>query len=152
MAIPEGDARTVVAATSAGGSVIQALRPTAKVRWLEQHFPTHERQKGYAEEVALAVLTNAISQAMKEAGMTKADVAERLNKPRSYVTRVMNGTHNMTARTFGAMLWACDSEIQKVVRVPLGVIEVAEEELADDEALAHTVATTAANSNLAMSA
>lgn len=123
---------TVVPATIyASGALGGQAQPTMLVNWLARHAPTTAEQRAYAQERCLAAGTEAIAQAMEIAGLNRAQLAERLGKSRGYVTRVLNGTHNMTLRTLGDMLWACDVEVRDLDVAQLGVIEVSPSDALD---------------------
>jgi transcriptional regulator with XRE-family HTH domain len=65
---------------------------------------------------------------MEDAGLTQAQIATRLNKTPSYVSRVLNGAQNMTLHTLSDMLWACNVEVRDLDLTPLGIIEVSLED------------------------
>jgi len=104
---------------------------TVLVNWLARHAPTSEEQRAYAQERCLAAGTEAIAQSMEVAGLNRAQLAERLGKNPGYITRVLNGTHNMTLRTLGDMLWACDMEVRDLDVRQLGVVEVSSADALD---------------------
>jgi hypothetical protein len=48
---------------------------------------------------SLAAAAEIIAQMAADQGLRKADLARRLNKPRSWVTQLLSGGRNMTVRT-----------------------------------------------------
>lgn len=64
------------------------------------------------EETALAVAQATIQNAINEAELTRADVARRMGCPRSYVTRILQGDHNLTIKTLARALGACGQQVQ----------------------------------------
>jgi ribosome-binding protein aMBF1 (putative translation factor) len=48
------------------------------------------------EETALALAQATIQGAMDDAGMSRAELAQQLNRPKSFITRILTGTHNLT--------------------------------------------------------
>lgn len=62
------------------------------------------------EESALAMAQATIQNAMDEADLSKADLARRIERSRSYVTRILSGNHNLTVRTMAKALLACGYE------------------------------------------
>jgi len=70
------------------------------------------------EESALAMAQSTIQNAMDEARVSKADLADRMECHRSLVTRMLSGSHNLTVRTMSRALAACGYEI-RFQRVPL---------------------------------
>src|SRR5258708_5139887 len=104
------------------------IAPTTRINWLARHLPNPNDQREYAQERCVVAVTEALHDAMEDAGLTQADVAEKLGRTRGYVSRVLNGAHNMTLYTLGDMLWACDVEMRDLNLMPLGEIEVANQD------------------------
>ena len=52
-----------------------------------------------AEELLIAEVTEAIWEAMEEAGCSKTELAQRMGATKGYVSQVLNGSRNMTLRT-----------------------------------------------------
>jgi transcriptional regulator with XRE-family HTH domain len=75
---------------------------TDMARWAEQYQKrtsnTGERRLARQEQL-LFDATELISRAMKQEGVTKAEIAKRLGKSKAFVTQVMRGQNNMTLRT-----------------------------------------------------
>ncbi|MGQ0640132.1 MAG: helix-turn-helix domain-containing protein [Gemmatimonadaceae bacterium] len=113
----------------ASGVSSQTQVPTVRVPWLARHFPAPEDQREYARERCVVAITEALGEAMESAGLTRAAVAERLGKTRGHVSKVLKGAHNMTLRTLGELLWACDKEIRDLELAELGVVNVAREDI-----------------------
>ena len=63
------------------------------------------------EEKALAVAQAAIAGAMRDAGLSQADLARNMSRPRSFITKMLRGEHNLTIRTLARALAACGFEI-----------------------------------------
>ena len=59
------------------------------------------------QEMALAIAQAIIQNAMDEAGIKPAELARRMGKPRSFVTRMMRGNHNLSIKTFILALTVC---------------------------------------------
>lgn len=63
-----------------------------------------------AEESALAQAQAAVENAIKASGISQAELARRMGRSRSFVSRMMTGSHNMTIKTFARSLAACGFE------------------------------------------
>ena len=63
-------------------------------------------------ESALAQAQSTIQNAMDEAEISKADLARKMDRPRSYITRILSGSHNLTVKTMATAVLACGYEIQ----------------------------------------
>jgi transcriptional regulator with XRE-family HTH domain len=60
------------------------------------------------QESALAMAQATIQNAFNESGLkSRAELARRMGKKRSYVTRILRGEHNLTVKTFALALAAC---------------------------------------------
>jgi len=64
------------------------------------------------EESALAMAQATMYKAMKESGIKKADLARGMNRPRSFITRMLTGSHNLTVKTFARAMAACGFELR----------------------------------------
>ncbi len=117
--------------TFTNGSSSQPLQATTQIAWLARHFPKPEDQRDYARERCVVAVTEALGEAMENANITQAGLAEKLGKSRSHVSKILNGAHNMTLHTLGDMLWACEVELRDLDLMPLGVIEVATDDAKD---------------------
>lgn len=61
-------------------------------------------------------LIRAAIQQKQDSGITRREIASRLGVDRSYITKVLSGKANLTARTVGEFLWALGWEPQFSVR------------------------------------
>lgn len=64
------------------------------------------------EESALARAQATIQKAIDQTDMSRADVARAMGRPRSFVTRILSGDHNLTIRTMTRALAVCGLEVQ----------------------------------------
>lgn len=63
-------------------------------------------------ESALALAQSTIQNAMDKADLSKADLARKMAHPRSYISRILSGSHNLTVKTMARALLACGYEIE----------------------------------------
>lgn len=70
------------------------------------------------EEAALYMAQATMQQAMNEAQISRSVLAKRMERDRSFITRVMRGSHNLTVKTMARVLFACGMEV-RFSRVPL---------------------------------
>jgi plasmid maintenance system antidote protein VapI len=63
-------------------------------------------------ESALAMAQATLQNAIDGSGISRADLARKLDAPRSFVTRILSGSHNLTIKTMARCLAACGYEIQ----------------------------------------
>ncbi|HEV2495043.1 MAG TPA: helix-turn-helix transcriptional regulator [Terriglobia bacterium] len=70
------------------------------------------------EESALARAQATIQGAMDEVGISKADLARKMDRNKSFVSRMLCGNHNLTVKTMTRALVACGFEVE-FNRVPV---------------------------------
>ena len=67
---------------------------------------------GVLEESALAMAQATIQNVMDESGVSKAELARRMQRDRSFVTRMLTGSHNLTVKTMAKSLAVCGFEVR----------------------------------------
>jgi transcriptional regulator with XRE-family HTH domain len=72
-----------------------------------------------AEERLILEATELISERMETAGVTRAELAERIGTTRSHVTQLLAGNRNMTLRTLADVGFALGFEV-RLAAVPVG--------------------------------
>ena len=70
------------------------------------------------EESALAMAQATIQGAIREAAISRADLARRMKCNRSVVSRMLSGEHNLTIKTMSRALAAC-AYVVRFNRVPI---------------------------------
>jgi len=63
------------------------------------------------EESALFMAQATIQNAINEAGLSRSELANKMDCPRSFVSRMMSGKHNLTIRTMARAILACGFEV-----------------------------------------
>jgi hypothetical protein len=63
------------------------------------------------EESALFSAQATIQNAINDAGLSRTELAKRMQCPRSFVSRMMSGRHNLTVRTMSRAILACGYEV-----------------------------------------
>lgn len=90
-------------------------------RWVTSALPNEADQRQYAGERAREVVAEAIAGAIRESGLSRAEIARRLGKSaRSSITRMLGG-QNLTLKSVGELLWACGLELQDIEVSDFGV-------------------------------
>lgn len=64
------------------------------------------------EESAIAMAQSTIYNAMESAGISRSDLARRMECNRSLVTRILSGSHNLTVKTMARALGVCGFEVR----------------------------------------
>ena len=62
------------------------------------------------EESALAGAQATIQIAMERAKLKPSELAESMGRPRSFISKMLSGSHNLTVKTFARALAACGFE------------------------------------------
>jgi len=70
------------------------------------------------QESALFMAQATIENAILEAGIKRADLARKMDRPRSFVSRMLSGSHNLTVKTMALAMAACGFEV-RFERVPI---------------------------------
>lgn len=69
-------------------------------------------------EALTAEAAETIAKLMAEQGVSKADLARRLNKSRAWVTQLLSGRANVTVRTLAEVAFALDAELKLRAQPP----------------------------------
>jgi transcriptional regulator with XRE-family HTH domain len=72
---------------------------------------TEEELEAY-EELGLAMAQSEIVKAMKAGNLTRAQLAENLGRPKSFISKILGGGHNLTVKTMARVLAACGFELR----------------------------------------
>jgi len=72
------------------------------------------------EEIAIAMAQSEMECVIAKSGLQRSEVAEIMGRPRSFISKIMNGGHNLTIRTMARLFSACGLEL-RFGRVPVGV-------------------------------
>jgi transcriptional regulator with XRE-family HTH domain len=71
-----------------------------------------EDRKLLEQERAIVEITELICSIMEETGVTRSELAKRMQKHKSFVTQFLNGTRNMTIRTVSDALFCLGRELK----------------------------------------
>jgi len=64
------------------------------------------------EESALAMAQSTIQNAINRSGISRAEMARRTGRNRSFVSRILSGTHNLTVKTLARSMAVCGFEVR----------------------------------------
>jgi len=79
------------------------------------------------EESALAMAQSTIQNAINESGISRAELARRMDRNRSFVSRMLSGSHNLTIKTMARSMAACGFEVRfEPIRLDWSWIDVPE--------------------------
>jgi len=93
--------------------------------FIQKLLSDEEGRKLYFREDLIFEVTEAISQAMEEKGISKADLSRLAGVSKSNITQLLSGDHNMRLTTIADLLYTLDSKLTVSV-VPLDVNSVVE--------------------------
>ncbi len=97
-----------------------------RFEWLKEALPASDDQRRFAQELGILVATEAIESALLRAGISRAELANRIGRSRPFVSQVLSGSRNMTVRTLSDMLWACGVQMDGVEVSEFGVGEISD--------------------------
>lgn len=80
--------------------------------WIERTETPTDVDVEVLEESALAMAQSTIQNAIDEAQISRAELARKMGRPRSFVSLMLKGTHNLTIKTMSRALAACGFEIR----------------------------------------
>ena len=89
---------------------------------LDKFLESHENRRLFEQERLILEITEAICALMNEQGVTRAQLAGRLDCTASNVSQMLDGENNFTVRTVADCLLALSARLT-VAAVPLGVPE-----------------------------
>jgi predicted XRE-type DNA-binding protein len=96
-------------------------RDLPRSHWMRRAgLPANASLRGYAEDHAVSQLVSLAGDAIAAHGMTRKEVAELLGTTKSNVSQFLNGSRNMTIKTFGALLWTCGWLVDVTTVRPVG--------------------------------
>jgi len=75
-----------------------------------------KKEDAYWREVAVLDFTSDLSQMLKDANMTRSELAKRINSSRAYITKVFRGDANFTIETMVKLVRAAGGELHIEVR------------------------------------
>lgn len=80
--------------------------------WADSVVDSSDSKRALVQESAILGVTELICRLMEELGVSKAELARRLDKSRAYVTQILDGRSNLTVRSIADVLWALGSELK----------------------------------------
>ena len=92
---------------------------------LRRRMREERKTPEYELERVLIDFTEAIYELMKELDVSKSSLADRLDKTKPWVSKLLSGDHNMTFRTAADVLWYLDSRMRVLIE-PIEVPQVEE--------------------------
>jgi hypothetical protein len=76
--------------------------------WIVKH---EEPDLEVLEESALFMAQATIQNAINDARLSRSDLAKKMNCPRSFISRMLSGKHNLTIKTMARAILACGFEV-----------------------------------------
>lgn len=88
-----------------------------------------EEQRQYARDLCMLMIAHQIDHIMREQGVNRVTLADRIGRTKGFVSQVLSGSRNMTLVTLADLLSALGKEIRGLevrslgeMRVPEGVM------------------------------
>lgn len=70
------------------------------------------KTREWSEEGSIQIATELICRRMEKTGLSRSELATKLEVSELYVSKLLSGEHDMTLRTLGAIAWALGYEIK----------------------------------------
>jgi plasmid maintenance system antidote protein VapI len=80
--------------------------------WFSQQLEQHENDPVFLTERLILAINEKICRLMDEQNVGRAELARRLGVPRQFVTRMLNGTPNVTLLTLVKVATALGAQIE----------------------------------------
>lgn len=80
---------------------------SANEAWTARQEQSAETRREYERERLMLWTLDSIAELMANNGLTKADIARKLETSRSHLTQVFSGARNATLGTVSDLAWAC---------------------------------------------
>src|SRR5438309_2540535 len=103
--------------------IIRTSNDLPSDHWIVRQLPAGTSLRPYAEDETISTLTSAVQDALDDAGLSRSEVARLLGTTKSYVSQVLNGSTNMTLKTFGALMWAAGRQVVGLRTAEIGTEE-----------------------------
>jgi transcriptional regulator with XRE-family HTH domain len=88
------------------------------------------------EESALAMAQSTIQNAINQSGISQSELARRMDRDRSFVSRILSGSHNLTIKTMARSMAACGFEVRfEPVRIQWNWVAIESTPIVMEEAL-----------------
>lgn len=82
-----------------------------KELWLDKLIKEFKDDVEFVLERTILDFTESVCEQMEKKNISRTELAKRLNKSRSFVTRVLNGQPNLTIKTMVEIAHALESEL-----------------------------------------
>jgi hypothetical protein len=82
-----------------------------KYHWEQPQNEQSDIDLDVVVESSLAMAQATIQKAMRESNLRNAELADRLERPRSFVSKMLNGSHNLTVKTLARAMAVCGYEL-----------------------------------------
>lgn len=84
--------------------------------WLDAQIDSPKMARLDAEEGLILSACEQLLRSLREAEVSKSEIAKRIGVSPAHITQTLNGSRNMTLRTFAAIAWAVGHRVDlKVV-------------------------------------
>jgi transcriptional regulator with XRE-family HTH domain len=86
--------------------------PTMTKKTMAERFQAARKLPSYWIEKATLDITSKLWSSMRERQLTQVALAQKVDKKAAYVSRVMNGNHNVTLKTLVTLAHALEMEVK----------------------------------------
>jgi len=87
------------------------MKTRDRADWYKTLLDTYKNDPEYIAEGKILAITEKIVARMEELGINRADLAERLNVSKAYITKLLRGDVNFTLKSLIALAAALEADI-----------------------------------------
>jgi transcriptional regulator with XRE-family HTH domain len=103
---------------------------TMTAAWIKNLLSTDDGRKLVECERLLAEVTESLCRLMEDEGVSRADLARRLNRTPAFITKLLRGSHNFTLQTLSDIFFAMGRSVHidlapvgDSLRLPAGEVQ-----------------------------
>lgn len=118
----------MIETTTPKGLAMMKDRRTNSNSWLGRELESEIERRAIEEERLVVEVTELLAQVLADQGRSKADLARALGTSRANITKMLNGSTNLTLRTVARLAYALgyrvDPSLSALAGEPYGEIEL----------------------------
>lgn len=100
------------------------IRASYELNNLGDHLKTKNEIRYFAHEAAILAVTEALEEQMERLGLSRAELARRIERTPGFVSQVLNGGRNMTVKTIADIALAMGLQVRGIEFTQVGQMTV----------------------------
>lgn len=91
---------------------------------IHEHLRDQEEFRYFAQDACMLAATDAIVAAMDAQNVSRAELAQRIDRTPGFISQVLSGSRNMTLKTLADLAWALGLQVRDITLAPIGEMRV----------------------------